>query len=186
MRIFKAPFKSRGFTLIETVVVTAILGLLSIVIVDLIIGQYRMYQIEYSELQVQQETRASLDEIDNQVRAAMEVVPDFDIYTAGTNTLILKIQSINPANQLIPGTYDHVIFRLDGSSLMRTIVPDPTSNRVAQERSLANGVTNLVFTYNSSEFDQISEVATELSVFHDNHYQARSLTATSRARLRNH
>lgn len=178
--------KRSGFTLIEMLIVVALLGVLSLVIIDLLIGQYRLYHIEFSELIVQSETRATLDGIDNDVRSATQVLETFDVYTTGSDCLILAVQSLNSAGQLIPGTFDYVIVRRNGNALIRELIPDSASVRPTQTKQLAANVTNLVFTYNSPNVPEISEVLTQITVVDANQYQTRSLTASSKARLRNH
>jgi prepilin-type N-terminal cleavage/methylation domain-containing protein len=177
--------KNAGFTLIETIIVLGLVAVLSVALGEIFIGQYKIYKIEFSELIVQFEARQALDEVTNQVRSAHYVLDEHEEYATGSQTLILQVQSINAANQLIPGVFDIVLINLDGKSLTREIIPDEQSVRPAQSKQLSGNVTSLNFSYNSEVLEQVTEVETGLSVTDENVYQNRTFSASSKARLRN-
>ena len=176
----------QGFTIIEMVVVTAIVGICGVVLVDLFIGQNRLYKSETAELNVTNDARAALDDVDNYVRQANRTLSSYSSYTAGSQVLILQIQSINASNQLIPGTFDNVVHYLSGSNLLRQIFPNASSSRLAVTKKLANNVSGLVFTYDNSDYALVNQVTTNLTTQENAGLQTKSITLSSEAKLRNY
>lgn len=182
----KKLLQKTGFTLIEVLVVVAIFAVCAVVLTSLFIGQNRIYKTETAELNVTSDARAALDDIDNFVRAATRTMDTYSTYTAGSQVLILQIQSINASNQLLPGVYDYAVYYLTGNDLFREIFPDPSSARPAQLKKLASNVTGLVFTYNNLDLALVTQVTTDLTIQENAGVQIRSITLSSKARLRNH
>jgi len=177
---------SFGFTVIELTVVVAIVGICSLILVDSFIGHNRIYKTETAELNVTSDARGALDDIDNYVRQATRTLSSYSTYTAGSQVLILQIQSVNSSNQLVPGTFDNVVYYLSGSDLVRTIYPDASSTRVSGTKKLASNVTGLSFTYDNADYSLVQTVATNLSITENAGNASRSITLTSDAKLRNY
>src|SRR3989344_1119425 len=83
--------KSRGFTLVEIVIVISIVVVCGVVIADLFIGQNRLYKVETAELNVTSDARVALDDIDNYVRQANRVLDNSGAYITGAQVLVLQI-----------------------------------------------------------------------------------------------
>ncbi|HEV8601352.1 MAG TPA: prepilin-type N-terminal cleavage/methylation domain-containing protein [Patescibacteria group bacterium] len=185
MNIRSVLKKSGGFTLIELVVVIALVVGVSLVLVNLFIGQNRIYKTQTSELNVTNGARTALDEVDALVRAADQVVASFSTYNTGPQTLVLQTPSINAQNQIIPATFDNVVFYLSNGDLMRLVGANPSSSRAGGTKKLAGGVTSLNFTYDNGNFALVKQVSTDLTVTESAGSQTRSVSASSKAKLRN-
>jgi prepilin-type N-terminal cleavage/methylation domain-containing protein len=187
---FQAPsskFQTQnGFTLIELVVVIALVAITSLVLLDLFIGHNRLYQTQTSELNVTGDARTALDDISAFVRSANRAQAVYSSFTADSQVLILQIQSVNASNQLIPATFDYAVFYLSSGNLLREVFPDATSTRAGGVKELANNVVDLEFTYNNVDFTQVTEVSTDITVEEDAGIQNRSITLSSQARLRSY
>lgn len=176
----------RGFTLTEMLLVIVLVGVAGSVVVDLFIGQNRIYKLETAELNITNDARTALDDIDNYVRPATRVLADYDTYTTDAETLVLQIQSVNGANQLVAAAFDHVVFYLDGTNLYREVFPHASSARVATVKKLASNVTGLVFSYNNANFTLVTEVTTDLTLEEEAGMHNKSITISSESTLRNH
>ena len=185
MNIRRVLKKSRGFTLIELVVVIALVVGVSLVLVNLFIGQNRIYKTQTSELNVTNGARAALDEIDAQVRAANQVVASYSTYNSGPQTLILQTPSVDAQNKIISATFDNVVFYLSNGDLMRLIAAHPSSSRAGGTKKMAGSVTSLNFTYDNGNFALVKQVSTDLTVAESAGSQTRSVSASSKAKLRN-
>jgi prepilin-type N-terminal cleavage/methylation domain-containing protein len=174
-----------GFTLVELVIVVALVGVLSLVVTGLFIGQNRIYKTQTAELGVNAGARNALDDIDFFVRTSSGTLASYSSFTAGSDTLILQVQSINASEQLIPGSSDFVVFYLSGEDLIREIFPDALSTRPSGTKKLASYVTGLVITYDNMDYSLVTQIDTDLTIQEDAKFQTRSITASSKSRIRN-
>jgi len=175
----------RGFTLIETVIVIALVVIMSFVLTELYLGHNRIYQTQNAELNVNYSARMALDEIDEAVRQANVVEDAYGGYTTGAQTMVLAVQAYNASEHLVPGVYDHIIFYVDGSRLIRQIVPDPASSRPAQTKQIAENLSGLVFSYDQPVLADTTAVRTDLTIQAQAGHEVRAITVSSQARLRN-
>ena len=178
--------RNRGFTLIEMLVVIALVAVVGIMVAEMFFGQHKLYQAQFSELIVLNDARSALDEIDNYVRGANHVLDVYNTFTSDSDTLILQVQSIDATNQLVPGAYDVVVFYLQAGGLYREVIPNVASVRPATIKQLAGNVTALNFVYNDANFTLVSEVNTTLTATNTNPTQTRSATISSKSHLRNY
>lgn len=175
----------KGFTLIELVIVIAMVAILSVVITSLFIGQNRLYKTQTAELKVNGGARASLDDIDSSARGANRAVASYTSFTASSQVLILEIQSIDALDHLIPATYDYAVYYLYNGSLMRQIYPNASSDRSGGIKKLAENVTGLVFTLDNADYNLATEVTTDLTIQEDAGTQNKSITVSTKSRMRN-
>ncbi len=176
----------KGFTLIEMLLVIVLVVIASGVIVNLFIGQNRLSRLEMAELNITNDARTTLDDVDNYVRSATRVVADHNGYNTGADTLVLQIQSVNASNQLVGAAFDHVVFYLDGTNLYREVFPHASSVRVATVKKLANNVNGLAFTYDNPNFLLAREITTDLTLEEDAGMTNKSITVSSKSTLRNY
>jgi prepilin-type N-terminal cleavage/methylation domain-containing protein len=175
----------KGFTIIETLIVIVLVGVMLIVLSEFFFGTSNMYRSQDAELQVNFAARVALDDIDAYVRQATVALGYFDIYTAGPTVLILELPSIDSSQQIIPGIFDQVIISKTGSQIFRRVIPNLLSSRIAEEKLLADNVTSLVFEYNDLDYAQVSEITTTLNISNDTGKELRTLDISSRSTLRN-
>lgn len=174
-----------GFTLVEAIIVIAIFAALSIVLVSVLLSQHRLYRTQSAELNINDEARSSLDDIDAHIRLANKALANYSAYTSGPQTLILEIPAINSLNQIVTGAYDHVVYYLSLTTLNKVIIADAASSRVSQTVPLSVGVTAVNFNFNNQNFDLVSEISTSLSLLESAGLFNRTITVSSNSRLRN-
>jgi len=178
--------RQSGFTIVELVIVILLTLVVGIVVSTLFIGQNRVYQTETAELNITNDARTGLDDIDNYVRQAYRALQSYSSYTAGSQVLILQIQSVGASTQLIPGTYDYVVYYLTGNNLYRQVYPDAASTRSATTKKIASNVNSLAFTYSDPDFALVTTVSTAMTLQQDVGCQTRSITLSSSSKLRNY
>ncbi len=178
--------KQTGFTLIEVIVVVAISAICFGVLVDLFIGHNRLYKSTTAEINVTSDGRIATEDVSSYIRQASRTLPSYSSYTAGPQVLILQVQSINSSDQLIAGTYDHVVFYLSGSDLLRQVFPNAASARPAQTKRIAASVNSMAFTYNNADYSLVTNVAIDITLQETAGAQTRSNTVSAKARLRNY
>lgn len=178
--------KEFGFTLIEVILVVFLVGALSLVVSSLFLGQDKIYHTQMMEFGVTSDARTALDDIDAYVRSADVVLATYGSYTTGSQTLILQVPSVNASSQIIPATFDFVVFKLNGSTLNQITTANAASTRVSGTRKLATRVTGLVFSYDNSNKALVKQVTTDLTA--EESYPgvpSKSITVSSKSKLRN-
>ncbi|MBX4187758.1 MAG: prepilin-type N-terminal cleavage/methylation domain-containing protein [Candidatus Doudnabacteria bacterium] len=176
---------SYGFTLIEMIFVMALFSFMMLALTQFFLGSSRIYSSQNAELDVNMSARSALDDIDAYVRQATQVTDSYTIYATGATTLILQVQSINGANQLISGSYDHVVIYLVGSTLYREIFPDAGSSRQDGARVIGSNISTLNFTYDNASLPLVTTVTTDLTVTKDLNRDVQEIIISSKSRLRN-
>jgi prepilin-type N-terminal cleavage/methylation domain-containing protein len=178
--------RQKGFTLIELIIVIALVSAGSFVITSMFISQNRLYRSQNAELDVTSQVRFALDDIDNYVRQATRVLPTYSTYTTSSVVLVLEIQSVNASDQLVPGTYDYIVYYLSSGDLMRQTFADPASTRASSTKQVGSGISNLDFTYNNSDLNLVTEVSTSITASEVAGSQTRSFSNDTKAKLRNY
>jgi prepilin-type N-terminal cleavage/methylation domain-containing protein len=178
--------KNKGFTLIEAVIVVALLGVMMVVITQFFLGSNELYNSQNAELDVNFASRNGLDDIDASVRQATQVMEFYDTHASGPTVLILEVPAINVSNQIIPAVFDYIVYFLDGNVLNKQIYVDPASSRRAEAtRGVAHNITTLTFTYNDPNFVQVTEVETNMEINRQFARSSRTLNISSKSYLRN-
>lgn len=178
--------KQNGFTLIEVVVVVALVAMASYILIDLFLGQHKLYKTQTAELNITNDARLTLDEIDLYVRQGNRVLSAYGSYTTGPQSMIIQVQSFNSSGRLIAGTYDQIVFYMMGTDLFRQVFSDPASSRQSGVKKLASHVSGFNLTYNSADFSSVTEVITDLTLQEWATYQNRAITVSSKSNLRNY
>lgn len=151
-----------AFTIIET-----LLGLTLLVIISFgIINIFNLYNklgqtipdITLSSL-IQRSHLETIGNFKIYVRQAQNILAtttvDGILYTTATTTLILKLRSIDSLNQIVPDSYDLVIFYTNTTTppitLYRKISASPQSKRQSGVLILNKMVQNLSFAYDTPD-----------------------------------
>lgn len=148
--------KTRGNTLLETAVVVAITALMFLLLGAIFITQGRYLAIQNAISDTQYSAFQVVDTFGLYASTAQSVVASQTIngrsYTSGTNTVILKLPSINNGGDIIANTFDYVAFGLyasDKTKFMFDIDSATGSDRVDGQFIKAQLVDKLIFRYNA-------------------------------------
>ncbi len=178
--------ESAGFTLVEIIVAIGIFAIIILFLPYLGVYHYWIYNTQIAQFDVISDARGTLDDMDSYVRQSNRVISNYLTYTTDSQTLILQIQSIDPSNNLIAGTYDNVVFYLSGSDFFRQVFPSANSKRLAATKKLASNVTEITFSYDNLNYSLVQQVTTTISVQQNLGKDIKSATLSSQAKLRNY
>lgn len=175
-----------GFTLVELIIVVFLVGALALVVGNMFLGQDKIYQTQRMELGVTGDARMALDDIDAHVRAADVLASSYSGYTLGSQTLILKLPAINASGQIIPATFDYVVYALSGANLNRITTANASSSRSSGTKRVASRISGLVFAYDNADASLVKYVTTDLTTAESYAgIPTKSITVSSKSKLRN-
>jgi prepilin-type N-terminal cleavage/methylation domain-containing protein len=133
---------SKGFTLIEIIIVIVILGILSTVAAMIILEGAKSYSIEDSRSNAHYQARLAMERMAREIRLIRSQTAA-DITTMGANTI--RYSDIFGAQ---------MGFRLTGTTIERT------QDNAATWQPLATGVTALTFTYFQQDGSTVATATT--------------------------
>ena len=169
MAVSSSQFNRRGATLLEGLVVVAILVVMFTVLAAIFIGQGNFFQRENARLDSALDNTRALNDILTQSREALMVTSTLSIdsvlYASGPEQLILKLYSLDAGGDFITSSFDYVVYYRDPAhlnKLMKKLAPALASSRTAVTKSLDNNVSALNFSYNSPDFNQVNQVTVYL------------------------
>lgn len=164
-KIKKIQNSRHGMTLLEVVLVMAIVGLLAIILANILITHGRLFRGESSEVELQLEGSRLTESITTSARVADRVVSSQTIngvaYTTDFDTVIFSIPSID-SQGTISGTFDHIVFYIDPSDptlFKLSQEADPASDRTSFEKLLSDSVAQLNFFYDDSDYSNVDNVS---------------------------
>lgn len=170
---------TRGFTLAEVIVVTALLAILMTLGVGIFLSNNRFYETQTGEVTSINSTRQAGDKINEYTRTALAFVTsrvhNSITYTAGAQTLILQLPAVDSSSEIIAGVYDYVIVSIDPNNSSRLILivdSNPFSDRPAQLLELTNKLSILNFTYDNADLALARKVNYQIKVQETTRYPA--------------
>jgi hypothetical protein len=149
-----------GFTLIELQVATFISFITLLATLSLYIFYWRTFSIGNTILDVYSNSRVAIGYLAKDIRLAAQVMaatPD-NAYQTTDHCVVLQIASINntaadivvagnvvhPGN-VIPNSYDNIVYKLQGSDLYRVIKQGNANSRPNENRAIGHYCTSLTF-----------------------------------------
>jgi|GEM_PF-2893374 len=165
MTLLKSKKAGQGFGILEVVITIAILGIISVVIIDIYIKSHNTFEIQKDKASLQTSTRSALDIISTWVKKSSSVVsvytaPDNSVYITSAASLALKVPSIDTNGNTIAGAYDYVIFlpnQTDSNKLEEFIYSSTGSSRQNIEREICQNLKNIEIKYLDSNSSEITE-----------------------------
>lgn len=183
---------NQGFTLLETLVVMAVLIITVVVLAEIYLGQSLFFQREQARVEVALATTRALTDLARQAREGFAVVASstFDsvAYASGSQELILKLPALDAQGQIIAGDFDYVVYYRDQQNpakLMKKTAVAPASSRPAAFKSLNDYVSGLNFSYDNVDFSQVKTIEVFLSSARTVGGMNFQASSTVRALLRN-
>ena len=144
----------KGFSLIETVVIVTILGIMMSIISVMQISHQRIFRRLQSDSVNQSQRAVIVNEFGSVMRNARAVISSrtfgADSYATSSNTVIVSLPGLDAQGEAIPALNDYAVFRRDAAESRKFIMeiePDPSSFRPARTRTLADGVEAIDIRY---------------------------------------
>lgn len=166
MKFRKKKLNSKGFSLIELLIVVAIMAVVILSLVALYSTGQRYFLTESTRAEMLQSSRQVLIWISRDIKEGIAVLPNWGSYTTSTNCLVLELPSID-ANGLIidiENNFDYIIYRLNPSDnrVLERIVDalDGVSSRTDSSRVLAKRVNSFVLSSEGVELSSIGDKST--------------------------
>ena len=161
----------RGFTLVEVLVVTALVVVLVLIGTGVFLANNLFYENQTGKVSAVNATREAADRIAQFGRGAESLVSTYTYasitYNTGTGTVIFKLPSLDASDQIISGTYDYAMVTLDPvspSKLWLIVDANPTSSRPERTLLLTDKLTSINFTYNNPDLTIANSVTYNLVV----------------------
>lgn len=113
----------------------------------------------------------TIEDIKKEARQAESIMQSYMVatttYTTGATTLVLRTLATDSSQNVIAGTYDHIVYYTNTTTLpillVKRVVPDPASQRKASNLVLNNYVQSLAFTYNASSTPSATKIQVTLA-----------------------
>ncbi len=157
----------KGFTIIETVVVVAMLVLILVGMLALFTSHNKIYNYETALIKATGSARAAMNDISEDALQATRVVTSQTInstaYTSGATTVIFQIPSFDSSGAPIANTYDYVAYALTGTTLVEDFQAGSGSIRVTHTKTLSTSVSALNITYDSATWASVKKVTVDLT-----------------------
>ncbi len=164
-------FKSKGFSLIELLVIVAIASFIILSILSLYsIGQ-RYFLSGSARTDVLRSTRQVLNWISRDIKEGIQVLPSWDVYTTSNTCLILQVPSLDSNGLIIDidNEFDYIIYRLNSeypSRLERIIdAKDGVSSRADTSRVIATDVNSFQLSSGGVDLSAVSDFSQVSSVY---------------------
>ncbi len=164
-------FKSKGFTLIEVLVVVAITSLIILSILSLYsIGQ-RYFMTGSARTDVLRNIRQVLNWISRDIKEGIQVLPSWDVYTTSNTCLILQVPSLDSNGLIIDidNEFDYIIYRLNSEypNRLERIIDgkDGVSSRADTTRVIATEVNSFQVSSGGVDLSAVSDFSQVSSVY---------------------
>ena len=182
----------KAFTLVELLLVIAILAIISTILTAVIVRYNFFYQRQQLDITASIDNRLILDDMAANARQGVNIVADLTVdgntFTTSATTLILALPTIDQFEQTIFGVSDYVLYYQDSTDpklLRKLIVPDTQSKRPAASQILTSNLKTIDFAYNNADPQQAQVLTVILETSKTEAGQERIAKDTIQVKLRN-
>jgi prepilin-type N-terminal cleavage/methylation domain-containing protein len=156
---------AKGFTLIETVIVSALFLVITLALGSLFISFYKTYGYQNAIVSAAGASGRIIDRAQSVVLPADQVASSHvfsgTTYTSSATTLVVEMPSIDSSGVTISGTYDYAVIYRSGTTVYLKVEPAAASSRPAITEDIAEGVSSLSFAYDNADFTQVTSVTVD-------------------------
>jgi len=167
-------FKPKGFTIVELMVVVAIMSFMVLAMLALYAAGQRYFMSGSARADVLRDNRHVLNYVSRDVKEAIQVLPSWDVYTTSSSCLVLQVPSLNPSGLIIDidNQFDYIVYRLNSEypNRLEKIIDanDGISSRTDRTRVIVTRVNSFELSSEGvdlsalSDFSQVSSVDVSL------------------------
>ncbi len=137
-----------GITLVELLIASLVATVIGAAIVIVFISGQNSFVVGTNLLEIHADARLAMEWIARDVQWTNQILANINIggttYTSGASEVVLSVPSVN-AGDIVTGSFDSIVYTLNGTNLMRLVVPDAASSRLRSSDIIANNINNLQF-----------------------------------------
>jgi prepilin-type N-terminal cleavage/methylation domain-containing protein len=156
----------KGFTLIETIVAIGIATIILAGLLEMFINFNKIYNGQQGTARVTGSSAAIANALQTAVSQAVQVEASTTIsgttYTTDTDTLVLKLPSVNSTGSMVTAKYDYAVFYVTGTSMYEKISVDAASSRPAITKLLSDTINQTSFTYDNGDVTLATKVNADI------------------------
>jgi type II secretory pathway pseudopilin PulG len=186
----KLLLPAAGFTLVETVITLGLFVMVSLALMFMLDGFGKIFYSQQALLNAAGSARQAMTAISNSTVQAANVLATSTIagtlYTSSATTTILLLPAVDNTGNVAANKYDTVIFYASSGKLYEIQQPDVSSSRLAFAKTLSDTLANISFTYNNSNFLQVSQLTVDLQTRSIVHGQTLQAHLAETLNLKNH
>ena len=170
MKVQKKKASPKGLTLIELLIVTAIVSFIMIALLTFYAAGQKYFITESARADVLRSSRQALNWISRDIKDGIEVVGSYDTYTTSDNCLILKVASLDVNGLVIDiaNDFDYIIYRVNPafSNRLERIVDanDGVSSRTDVTRVIVDNAGAFVLSSEGTGLGSIADFSLVFSV----------------------
>jgi prepilin-type N-terminal cleavage/methylation domain-containing protein len=151
----KKSTNQAGFTLMEIIVVLALMTILLIGLLSLYDWHAKIYSLEQGDIRATSSARTALNNMSLYLAQATSVMSFRAVngvtYTSDADTMVIEMPTLGSTGNYIANTYDYVVYYIDNGKLYELDDFDASSVRPETTKQLAEGVQTFILTYNDDD-----------------------------------
>lgn len=156
----------RGLSLLEVVIVTGVFALITVPLVNLLIGYYAVFNAQQATVAVNTSASMVVSEVRTAALQAGFIAASHAFSgvtrTSGASALVLQLPAVDSSGTTIVGSYDYVGFYASGTEAYRAIDAAVGSVRPSGTKRLSDTLYSLSFTYNNADPTLASSTAVDV------------------------
>ncbi len=141
----------------------ALINIMAILIaIQVFAALHKDYKILMVYLNSYLKGREVIDIMSKDCRIAIRVMDSYAGYATATDSLVLKIPSIDASKNIVDvkKEFDYIIYRIEGGDLWKTVIPGPVSSRAASDGVLKKNIESLYMAKDSTPLSAIAHKST--------------------------
>ncbi len=165
---------ARGFTLVETLIVVAVVAILGGAIASMWIGYNNFFAVEEAQVDAAGSAARVVSHVETAAMQASGVVASHTFsgttITSTSTALVLQLPSIDSSGNIISNAYDYVAFYASSTDAYEATDPAAGSTRVAGTVALSDALQSLAFNYYAVPLTDATstriDISTSVSLLH--------------------
>lgn len=147
--------KQKGFTLLEVLIVVLVSSIAGVLLIQSFVQNNSVLYQQSARVNEGLNLNEANAQITQDIKTAAAVAQNYPAaspfqYTSSSNTLILKIPSIDLSGSIIDQTFDYIVIATDSAKpyyLRRQVFVTTPSTRGASNKILVNNISKALFYY---------------------------------------
>ncbi len=156
---------SRGFSIVETVVVVFIFGLIVVVIYTVYSNYSGVIGTQEALMDTAGSLSATMVDIEKSVNQADKVVSTHTFsdttVTSTSTSLVVEMPAVDASGNIVTNIYDYIGYYATGTKAVRVVDAAASSSRQTSSRSFSQTLSALKFTYDNSDLTLVTNITVD-------------------------